>query len=185
MAESLDEFFSDGILIKSDIKSEAALICKYLTGATPLHAVAPGLVERLEARSPSTNGQYDLSEIIESVVVSVAEQLPNTHNALVSLLAALKQQQETSNFEASLSFALNERWLRYGDPDQSLSIRDETRDCWTNLNHFAALIYQARVQDLSNFAIKTLEMTLKRGGWRVNWDGPESKSIMISCSVST
>jgi len=179
MAESIDEFFSDDVLTESEIKSEAALIHDYLAGTTPLREVTSGLVERLQARTPSTNGQYDLSEIMESVVVSVAEQLPETHNALISLLAALKQQKETSNFNVGLSYALNERWLRYGDPDQSLSVRDEVRDSWTNLNRFAALIYQAKVQDLSNFAIKTLEMALKRGGWRVNWDGSQSKPALV------
>ena len=44
------------------------------------------------------------------------------------------------------------------------------------MNHFSALMNQAGVQDLSNFAVKTFDMSFRSGGWRVNWDG-ESNCI--------
>jgi hypothetical protein len=177
MAESLDEFFSEDNLIDSSVRDEAALIHYYLAGSITVQIASQRLVQSLQARNvPLQNGQYDLSEIVENVIVSVAEQLPETHAALVVLLSTLKQQTETSNFECELAFALNERWLRYGDPDQSLILRDEFRNEWTNLNHFAALVYKANLQDLSSFAVKTLWMALRRGGWRVNYDG-RSKSL--------
>lgn len=178
MAESLDEFFSEDSLDQSQIKEEAALIHNYLTGILPLDEVIIGLIVRLQAQENiAGQGQYDISSILEDVIVGVAELLPETHDALVTLLEKLKQQEEISSFEASLLFILNERWLRYGDPDPNLSIREDVRDSWTNLNHFAALIHQSKIQDFSSLAIKTLEMTLKRGGWRVNWDGHYSKSL--------
>jgi hypothetical protein len=185
MAESLDEFFSEDVLTESDVRDEAVLIHDYLAGNVTVQTVAQRLVQSLQARNaPLRDGHYDLSEILESVIVSVAEQLPETHNALVTLLGTLKQQRETSNFDTELAFALNERWLRYGDPDQSLNVRDEVRNEWTNLNHFAALIYKANLQDLSSFAVQTLWMALRRRGWRVNWDG-QSKSMLDSFSVLT
>jgi hypothetical protein len=178
MAESLNEFFSEDVLTDSDVRDEAVVIHGYLAGNITVQSVAQRLFQSLQVRNaPSRNGQYDLSEILESVIVSVAEQLPETHDQLVALLGALKRQSETSNFESDLAFALNERWLRYGDPGQSLNVRDEVRNEWTNLNHFAALVYKANLQDLSSFAVQTLWMALRRRGWRVNWDG-QSKSIL-------
>jgi len=181
MAESLNEFFSEDVLTDSDVRDEAALIHDYLAGNITVQSVAQRLVQSLQARNaPSQNGHYDLSEILESVIVSVAEQLPETHDALVTLLGTLKQQSETSNFESGLAFALNERWLRYGDPSQSLGVRDEVRNEWTNLNHFVALMYKANVQDLSSFAVQTLWMAFRRRGWRVNWDGQNTSDSIIA-----
>lgn len=185
MAESLQEFFSEDFLIDSDVRDEAALIHSYLTSNITVQTVAHRLVRSLQARNaPSQNGQYKLSEMLETVIVSMAEQLSETHDALVTLLDTLKQQSETSNFESDLAFALNERWLRYGDPDQSLNVRDDVRNEWANLNHFAALMHKADLQDLSSFAVQTLWMALRRRGWRVNWDG-QSKSLFDSSSALT
>ena len=183
MAESIDEFFSEDFLTDSDIRDEAALIHDYLAGNVNVQIVAQRLIQSLQARNaPSRNGQYYLSEILDNVILSVAEQLPETHGALVTLLVTLKQHNETSKFDSYLAFALNERWLRYGDPDQSLSLREEIRNEWNNLNHFAALMYKANLQDLSSFAVQTLWMALRRRGWRVNWDG-QSRSALNAFSL--
>lgn len=172
MAETLVEFFSEDDITGSDIHEEAALIHEYLSGKLTVDAAASKLLLIFKNKAGSVKiGQYDVSELIETIIVSVAEQLPETHEQLVTLLGALKEQKETSNFELPLASSLNERWLRYGDPDQSSSLRDEVRNEWTNLNRFAALVYEAEIQDLSAFGIKTLGMTLKREGWRVNWEG--------------
>lgn len=180
MAESLNEFFSEDNLVDSDLRDEAALIHTFLAGNITAQNAAQRLSQSLQSRdAPSQNGQYDLSEILESIIISVAEQLPGTHDSLVALLGTIKQQREISNFESGLAFALNERWLRYGDPDQSLNVRDEIRNEWARLNRFAALMYQANLQDLSSFAVQTLCMALRQGGWRVNWDG-QSKSMLDS-----
>jgi hypothetical protein len=172
MAESLDEFFAESSFVNSPINNEATLIHQYLSGTLNLQSTIQRIVQSLQARAaPSADSQYDLDELIEGVIVSLAEELPEIHDQLVTFLGALKQQSETSNIEASLAYSLNERGLRYGDPAQSLSSRDDVRDEWTNLNHFAALIYKAGVQDFSDFGVQTLEYALKTHGWRVNWDG--------------
>ena len=87
MAESVDEFFSEVSLDQSQIKEEAALIHNYLTGILPLDEVIIGLIVRLQAQEHvAGQGQYDISGILEDVIAGVAELLPETHDALVTLL---------------------------------------------------------------------------------------------------
>jgi len=103
MAESLDEFFSENSLDQSQIKEEAALIHNYLTGILPLDEVIIGLIVRLQAQENiAGQGQYDISGILEDVIAGVAELLPETHDALVTLLEKLKQQEEISSFRGQL-----------------------------------------------------------------------------------
>lgn len=178
MYESLDEFFSDEIVTDSGVHDEASLIHDYLAGKLTVEAVVQRLEQSLRARDALLrNGHYDLSEVLEVAVVSVAESLQETHDALVTLLGPLKQLSDRNEFESDLRYSLEERSLRYSDPDSSLSSRDEARQSWINLNHFTALVYKAGLQDLSALGIKTLSMSLKRGGWPVNWPG-ESKSFL-------
>jgi hypothetical protein len=183
MAETLDEFFSDEIVTDSGVHEEAALIHDYLAGGLTVETVVQRLDQSLRARdAPLRNGRYDLSEILEVAVVSVAEVLSETHNALVTLLGLLRLLSDQRDFESGLRYSLEERSLRYADPDPSLSSRDEARQSWTNLNHFAALVYKAGLQDLSALGIKTFSMSLKRGGWVVGWPG-QSKSILDTFSA--
>ena len=154
MAESLDEFFSEVMSNDPDICSEAAIIHEYLGGNINAQITAQRFIQSLQSRhAPLKDGHYDFSEIVERVIVSVAEQLPETHHALVTLLSTLRQQRDLSDLKSEMVFALNERCLRYEDPDPSLNMRDEVRNEWTNINHFAALIYEANLQDLSSFAV--------------------------------
>ncbi|KAG6853254.1 hypothetical protein C0991_005712 [Blastosporella zonata] len=148
MAESLNEFFSDDALADSDVGNEAALIHDYLAGNITVYTTVQRLAQSLQTPSNPSQLEYTLADILDSVVVRVAEELSETHDTLVTLLCTLKPQIETSIFKSSLGFALNERWLRYGDPDPSSSHRDELRAIWTNLNNFAALMHKAEVQDL-------------------------------------
>jgi hypothetical protein len=179
MVETTEEFFSD--FKGAKVQNEAVVIHEYLAGTITVQTATQRIVESLKARdAPKRDGQYDTSEIIESVIVAAAQKFPDTHAPLVTLLGALKQQSETSNsldFDKSLSYALDEVRLRYGDPDPNEEWRDDVRNEWTSLNHFAALIYQAKLQDLSYFAVETLWMALRREGWRVNWES-QSKSIL-------
>lgn len=74
---------------------------------------------------------------------------------------------------------LGERWARYGDPDPQDAWKEQARAEWTNLNHFAALLFSAGIKTLAFFGGQSLKMTLKRGSWRVNWNGPESELFLF------
>ena len=185
MAESLDEFFSVVIITNSDIRNETALIHEYLDGNINAQTTAQRLIQSLQNQNaPSKNGHYECFELVENVIVGVAEQLPETHGALIALLGTLRQQSDLSDLKSEIVFALNERWLRYGDPDPSLNIRDEMRNEWIKLNHFAALMHERNLQDLSSFAVQTLWMAFRRGRWRVNWDGQIRSNITWLGSIN-
>ncbi|KAG6907479.1 hypothetical protein DXG01_008769 [Tephrocybe rancida] len=173
MAEPLDDFFSEDWLANSEFRDEAIVIHDYLARNMTVQTAAQHLAQSLQ--TPSRNAQWhsDIAAILDNVIVCLAEELPETHDALVSLLGAVKPQSDTKHFESGLGYSLGERAL-YVDPDIRLAHRQEHREIWFNLNHFAALVYKENVQDLSYFGCGTLWKAFKRGGWHVGWDVPGS-----------
>lgn len=187
MAESAEEFFTDDRLADSNLHDSASLIQTFLAEDATASETARNLTASFHAPAAA-----NASEVLEECIVGAAEQLWDTHDALVKLVCELRSQQQQrtgendlSEFDQSLAYSLGERWLRYGDPDPASSWRDQARLEWTNLNHFAALLYMSGVQQLSSFGEKTLEFTMKRGGWRINWEGPDSKtpSRLLPCTM--
>jgi hypothetical protein len=181
MAESIEEFFTDDKLTESNVRQAAAAIHALLTGDATASATAQLLTEGFDAPGPAT---ASLSEVLEECIAEAAEQLLETHEALVQLTLELRARQQQkgeanlSEFDHGLVMTLGVRWARYGDPTLS-TWRDQERLEWTNLNRFAALLYSAGLQRLSTFGERILEMSLRRGGWRVNWSGPESRSDFV------
>lgn len=177
MAESVEEFFTDDKFTDSDLHDTAALIHACLAGDATVPEMAHKLTASFDEPTAAT-----ASEVLEECIVAAAEQLWETHDALAGLVCELRtrQQQESEDnllrFDQSLAYSLGERWLRYGDPDPASGWCDQARLEWTNLNHFAALLYAAGVQRMACFGQQTLEFTLKRSGWRINWQGPDSKT---------
>ncbi|KAG6907481.1 hypothetical protein DXG01_008771 [Tephrocybe rancida] len=176
MSESLDDFFDEEWLNGSQLRDETVLIRDYLAGDMTAQTAAQRIAQSLQSRkTPLHDGQYDLSELLNNTIVFAVEELPEYHDALVTLLGEMKPQSDTRQFESGLGHALGERWL-YVDPDIRLADRQDYHEAWFNLNHFAALVYKADVQDLSDFGFRTLWLALKRGRWHVGWDVPGSIS---------
>lgn len=179
MAESIEEFFTDSKLTGTNLREAAASIHALLTGDAAASATAECLTEGFNAPGPVT---ASLSEVLEECIAGAAEQLSETHEGLVQLTLELRARQEEksggnlSDFDNGLVMTFGERWARYGDPDPSIIWRDQARLEWTNVNHFVALLYSAGVKRLSSFGELTLQRSLRRGGWRINWNGSGGKS---------
>jgi hypothetical protein len=177
MAESIDEFFADDKLTDSNLRDSAQHIHKYLERKATAQGTAQSIAASMSAVS--------LSEVLDEFIVHAAEQLPATHNDLAELVMQLRslQQYKSENdgtkFDHSLVMTLGERWARYGDPDPQDAWKEQARAEWTNLNHFAALLFSAGIKRLASFGGQTLKMTLKRGLWRVSWKGLESESYLF------
>jgi hypothetical protein len=177
MAESIDEFFADDRFTDSDLRDSAQHVRKCLERKATAQETAQSLAASVSAVS--------LSEILDECIVLAAEQLPETHDDLAELVVQLKSQQQHKSendgakFDHSLVMTLGERWARYGDPDPQDAWKEQARAEWTNLNHFAALLFSAGIKTLASFGGQTLKMTLKRGSWRVNWKGPESELFLF------
>ncbi|KAG6917986.1 hypothetical protein DXG01_016996 [Tephrocybe rancida] len=159
----LHEIFSE------NVTDESTAIYEYLLGKLTVETVAQRLVEVAQSRSsPSLSFSNNIANFFDSYIVVAAEELPETHDTLASLVGALKQQTEEGIVERGLNYALWERSAAYGDPDVSTGVQQENRDSWTNLNHFAALIHKAGFEDLSLLAIDTLSFAWRRKEWRIN-----------------
>ncbi|KAG6917294.1 hypothetical protein DXG01_003135 [Tephrocybe rancida] len=177
IAKSLDEVFTD-FVDEPDVLDEAAHIHEYLLGNITVQIVAQRLAQSLQTRNLSTGDDlYDM--IVKNVIVVVAEEWAPAHDALVALLGTLKQQSETSNFESRLVPVLDAKSREYGDPDYTYPCQQDIRDAWTNLNHFAALVYKANLQDLSSFAFGTLSMAWKRKGWKADYGVPSDNTVTL------
>lgn len=204
MAEAVDEFFNHSGTRDSDLRIIAGLVQTYLnentTGATN---IPQALVSEFSAPDAPKR-----SEFIDCIIVPLAEQLPATHERLVALLSDLKdlsitmQRQSQSNINTeeeestitssggdgdgdlktvglSVLYELQERSLRYGDPDPIITLRDFYIDEWADLNRFAALVYKAGLEDLSAWGLQTIGFAIRRGGWRVNWHGRYGKGKLL------
>ncbi|KAF2875938.1 hypothetical protein BDV95DRAFT_285880 [Massariosphaeria phaeospora] len=177
MAESIDEFFADDRLTDSNLRDSVLHIHKYLERKATAQETVQSITASLSAIS--------LSEVLDECIVRAAEQLPETHNDLVELVVQLRSQQQHKSendgaeFDHSLVMALGERWVCYGDPDPQNAWKEEARAEWTNLNYFAALLFSAGIKRLASFGGRSLQMTLKRRSWGVNWGGLENTSDSI------
>ena len=182
MAESIAEFFNDDRLTGTNLRESAKLIHVYLQDNATASETAQSLMAIFGHPEPTAT----LSEVLEECIVQAAEQLSEPHHVLVSLVMELKAQQQQEGqddlaiFENSLVMSFGERWSRYGDPDPNGAWKEEERLQWTNLNHFAALLYAGGIDRLMSFGERTLTMTLRKGGWRVNWNDHESKMSYTS-----
>lgn len=176
MAESIEEYFADdNETISPELREAAKLVKGFLQGHKSASDTAQDLTTQSETQTES---------IIETCIVSVAEQLPATHDALVELTMQMRNQEQQNingiddavgKFDHYVAYSIEERSLRYGDPDPMTADRAEERQEWTNLNHLAALLYAAGLRRLWSIGEQVLDMTLRRKGWRVNWTGPESE----------
>lgn len=172
MAEAVDEFFNVEDFKNSEISEQAAIIHAFLSDPNP---VAETTAERLVSLSRVPGGP-ELSKVVAQVVIPLAEEREETHDALLKLLRELQNQvKATANLKPGdnilLNYELWEKGLRYGDPDPAHDLRELYRQEWTNLNRFAALVYQASIEDLSAFGEHTIQLGLRKGGWRVTWKG--------------
>lgn len=193
MAESVDEFFSEWFQSSADevpnLKNIAILIQSYLVGSATALATSRYIFSELQPQDGSQGPRP--SDIVEVFILPIAEDLQDTHENLVELLRALQilsvspqegrgQQQTDEQLRTawqkglSLRYDLEERGLRYGDPDPDKGwLRDQLRDDWARVNQFAALVYVKGLEDgLWAFGESTLEFALRRKGWRVNWSWP-------------
>lgn len=172
MAESVDEFFNVEDFKNSEISEQAATIHAFLSDSNP---VAETTAARLISLSQASGGP-ELSKVVAQVIVPLAEEREEAHEALLKLLRELQNQvKATANLEpgnsVSLNYELWEKGLRYGDPDPASDLRELYRQEWTNINRFAALVHEASVENLSAFGEHTLQLGLRKGGWRVTWKG--------------
>lgn len=172
MAESVDEFFSVEDFKNSEISEQAATIHAFLSDANP---VAEITAVRLISLSQASGGP-ELSKVIAQVIVPLAEEREEAHEVLLKLLRELQNKiKATASLESGNSVSLNyelwEKGLRYGDPDPAIDLRELYRQEWANLNRFAALVHAASIEDLSAFGEHTLQLGLRKGGWRVTWRG--------------
>ncbi|KAJ4393447.1 hypothetical protein N0V93_002657 [Gnomoniopsis smithogilvyi] len=177
MAESVDEFFNVDDLKDPEISEQATIIHAFVTQPD---SVAKSAAQALISLSQAEGGP-ELSKVVDQIIVPLAEERPETHEDLVRLLGELRDQVEvatglTPGDSISLNYELWERGLRYGDPDPSIGLRDLYRQEWTNVNRFAALVHKASIEDLSAFGEHTLQLGLRKGGWRVSWSGSENTS---------
>ncbi len=178
MAESIEEFYTYDTLTNTNLRESAELIHEFLKGNATLSDTAQSLTAIFDAPDAAPTA----ADVLDLCIVCAAEQLSETHNALVELTMELRARQQQrreehlSKFDNSLVMSFGERWLRYGDPDPDEAMKEEERLEWTNLNRFVALLYSAGIQRLAICGERTLTITLQRGGWRVNWKGPESKN---------
>ena len=177
MAESIEEFFTYDRLTDTNLRECATLVHIFLQGKTTASETAQSLTAIFDA----PNSAVMLSDVLDECIVCAAEQLQETHDALIELLMELQTQQQRKSeddlakFRSSLIMCFGERWARYGDPDPDNAWKEQARLEWTSLNHFAAVLYSAGNQSLASFGEQTLTMTLRKESWRVNWNGPESK----------
>jgi hypothetical protein len=182
MVESIDEFFADDRLTDdSNLRDSAQYIHKCLEHKATVQETAQRIMASVSAVS--------LSEVLQECIVRAAEQLPETQNDLAELVMQLRSQQQHKSekdgaeFDHTLVMTFGERWARYGDPDPQEAFKEEARADWTNLNHFAVLLFSAGIKALASFGGETLKMTLKRGSWRVNnWNGSQSEFYICSCN---
>ncbi|CAN8096398.1 unnamed protein product [Discula destructiva] len=181
MAESIDHFFDDDDFNNTEISEPAAIIHSFLTDTSAeAESTARGLLSSYQA-----SDAFTLSMIVAQIIVSLAEERPEAHQPLLKLLGALQGLLETANpgrkpgDTISLNYELWERGLRYGDPDPGNDLRELYRQNWTNVNRFAALVHEALIEDLSIFGEHTLELTLRKSGWRVTWKHSEGNSDEI------
>jgi hypothetical protein len=201
MAESadkfFDEFFRDDRAVQGlNIDETARLVHGYLKANNVSAAdVAHSTMSSLFTHE---NAARAASDLVECVIVRLAEERPETHDALVQLLCELKwlslgdeeQSKRTVDCDVwmrTLLYEMQERSLRYGDPGpETGDLRDSYRDDWTNVNRFAALVHKAGLRDLSAWGEQTIGFVLKREGWRVNWEGPGKylDNFLNKCSYS-
>lgn len=171
MASSIDEFFDDDDFGEAELAEPAAIIHSLFkeAGSTVEAAAQRLLVSYRAHRAPS------FSTIVAQIIVPLAEARLESHQYLVQLLEQLKTLLAAGCAELrpgddiSLSYELWERALRYGAPDPDDDLRDVYRQDWINTNLFAALVHEAAIEDLSSFAEHTLNLSLRRSGWRVAW----------------
>jgi hypothetical protein len=174
MAESIEEFFTDDRLTDNNLRDSAVYVQSYLERKASIQSTIQSIIATVSSAS--------LSDILDECIVRAAEQLPETHAALVELVMQLRSQQQHSSdqcatgLDNALVISLGQRWTHYGDPNPQDAWKEQARAEWTNLNHFTALLFSAGIARLSSFGKQTLQMTLKRGSWRVNWEGQEGKS---------
>ncbi|KAJ4420652.1 hypothetical protein N0V82_004217 [Gnomoniopsis sp. IMI 355080] len=177
MAESVDDFFFADDLKCSEISEQASIIHAFLTEP---NSAAKSAAQTLLLRSKADGGP-ELSKVVAQIIIPLAEERPEVHEALVKLIGELKDQVEAatglkSGDNVSLNYELWEKGLRYGDPDPANALRGLYRQEWVNINRFAALVYNASIEDLSAFGEHVLKLGLRRGGWRVSWSGSVSTS---------
>lgn len=170
MAESVDEFFNIEDFKDSEISEQAATIHAFLSDPNP---VVETTAERLISLSQAPGGP-ELSKVVAQVIIPLAEEREEVHGALLKLLEELQNQvKATANLKPGdnvlLNYELWEKGLRYGDPDPANDLRELYRQEWASLNRFVALVYQASIEDLSAFGEHTLQLGLRKGGWRVTW----------------
>lgn len=190
MAESVDEFFDDEDFTGMQLAGAARVIHCFLSDDSILPEKASQDILSLYNAPES----FQLQSVIANIVLPLAEQLPVTHDRLLKLLAELQGLTCSStnipsatllkpNDKLSLDYELWERGLRYGDPDPNHNLRDLLRAEWTAVNGFAALVYAAGMEDiLSAFGEHTLELALRRGQWRVCWDGLWGAGMSGTCN---
>ncbi|KAJ8115497.1 hypothetical protein OPT61_g2864 [Boeremia exigua] len=178
MAESIEEFFTDDRLTNNNLRDSAVYIQSYLKRKASIQSTIQSII--------ATVSNASLSELLDECIVRAAEQLPETHAALVELVMQLRSQQQqhssdqcATDLDNALVISLGQRWTDYGDPNPQDAWKEQARAEWTNLNHFSALLFLAGIERLSSFGKQTLQMTLKRGSWRVNWEGQENTSDSI------
>lgn len=172
MCQSVDDFFNVDDLKSSEISEQAAIIHAFLTDPS---SAAKSAAQTLVSLSQADGGP-ELSSVVAQIIIPLAEERPEAHEALLKLLRELKDQVASAiclkpGDSVLLNYELWEKGLRYGDTDPSNDLRDLYRQEWTNINHFAALVYEASIEDLSAFGEHTLQLGLCRGGWRVSWSG--------------
>lgn len=170
MAESIDEFFNVDDLKSSDISEQAATIHALWTDP---NVTAKSAAQKLVSLSHAYRGP-ELSKVVAQIIIPLAEERPESHEALLNLLGELSEQAkavDAARDNVSLNYELWEKGLRYGDPDPANDLRDLYRQEWTNINRFAALVHKASIEDLSAFGEHALQLGLRKGGWRVAWSG--------------
>ncbi|MBW0536368.1 hypothetical protein O181_076083 [Austropuccinia psidii MF-1] len=183
MAETIEEFFDDEDIRNSKLAGTAVMTKAYFSGSVSAAETATSLISFF-----NNNDEAKLFQYIAWIVLPMAEQLPETHETLIQLLTKLKcllesednKQHRLQLNELSLKYELDERGLRYGDPDPDKgALRNMLREEWTNVNRFAALVHKAGLEDLSAFAKRTITFAIRRGGWRVNWKGDATTSNQL------
>lgn len=172
MAESVDDFFFVDDLKCSEISEQAAIIHAFLTEP---NSEAKSVAQVLLVLAQADRGP-ELSKVVAQIIIPLAEERPEAHEALLRLLEELRDQVEAATGlqagdNVSLNYELWEKGLRYDDPDPANALRDLYRQEWNNINRFASLVYKASIEDLSAFGEHVLQLGLRRGGWRVSWSG--------------
>ena len=108
MATAVEEFFD--VELQNDARPQDLIspIKSYVLNQSTAHEAVAKLVESLRAGSTTnTQAQYDISELA-LVLIETAEELPDTHEALVKLVVTLKQRSEVS--QLGFTIELTERW---------------------------------------------------------------------------